>query len=110
MYDCDSISYTCYYFCAVITRVAPTIVTPPSDTVGRIGDAINLTCAVTGVPTPSISWFRSERIVEGAVFQFLYIPSVRLEDRGVYYCRAENSEGTAVSSEAVLFLDGKTSF
>ena len=45
-------------------------------------------------------------MVDGAVFQFLFFPSVKPEDRGFYYCVAENSEGMAVSDPALLSLDG----
>lgn len=63
-----------------------------------------------GVPTPSITWFQDGNVVEGAIFQFLYFPSVRPEDRGLYYCEAKNSEGTVESNTALLNLDGVSLF
>ena len=94
----------CIY--TVITKTPPTIVEPPLDTTGRAGQAINLTCIATGIPTPSIKWFQDDKIVDGATFQFLYFPSVKPTDRGYFYCVAENSEGSVDSNKILLSLAG----
>ena len=80
---------------------------PPSAITGRAGQAINLTCTVTGSPTPSITWLKDGTVVVNAIFQFLYFPMVKPEDRGSYVCVAENSEGRAMSPNALLNLDGR---
>ena len=90
----------------VTTEVAPEITEPPMRTTGRVGQAINLTCTATGVPTPTITWFRDGSTVEGAVFQFLYLPSAKPEDRGYYYCTAGNTQGSVQSDSILLTLDG----
>lgn len=91
---------------AVTDEVEPTIVDPPAPTSARVGQAINLTCTATGSPTPSITWFKDGNRVAGAVFQYLYIPSVGPQDRGYYYCVATNLAGTAQSASVLLTLNG----
>lgn len=90
----------------VTTEVAPAITEQPMSTTGRVGEAINLTCTATGIPTPTITWFRDGSTIEGAVFQFLYFPSVKPENRGYYYCTAENTQGSVQSDRILLTLDG----
>lgn len=81
-------------------------VDPPAPTSGRVGQAINLTCTVTGSPTPSIVWYKDNSTIVGAIFQHLYIPSVRPNDRGYYSCVATNTEGSEQSARVLLRLDG----
>ncbi|XP_018016707.1 lachesin-like isoform X2 [Hyalella azteca] len=59
------------------------------------GDSVKLECYAGGVPTPSISWRRENNAIlptGGSIFKgnILMIPSVRKEDRGTYYCIADN--------------------
>jgi hypothetical protein len=94
----------------VIVRSLPMITESPRPTTGRAGQPINLTCTVTGSPTPAITWFRDRDVIPNAIFQFLYIPAAKPEDRGSYYCRAENSEGVAQSDQALVTLEGIQQF
>ena len=89
-------------------RTPPVIVDPPAPTSVRVGQTVNLTCTITGTPTPSITWFKDGRIVEGAIFQYFYIPSVRPADRGYYECEAKNSEDTVQSASVLLQIIGMT--
>ena len=85
------------------------IVEPPRPMIGRAGQPVNLTCTATGSPTPTITWFRDRVMIPGAIFQFLYIPSAKPEDRGSYFCVATNSEGSMESSQALVNLEGMAS-
>ena len=85
------------------------IVDGPQTTVGRVGQPINLTCTATGSPPPAITWFRDNAMIEDAIFQFLYIPAAKPQDRGFYYCRAVNSEGSDQSSQVAVTLEGMVS-
>ncbi|KAF2354652.1 Immunoglobulin I-set [Trinorchestia longiramus] len=59
------------------------------------GDSVKLECYAGGVPIPSISWRRENNAIlptGGSIFKgnILMIPSVRKDDRGTYYCIADN--------------------
>ena len=50
-----------------------------------------MTCIADGSPEPSITWYKDDKVILGQTLQFYYIPAVQLEDRGFYYCTAENT-------------------
>ncbi|KAL7648845.1 UNVERIFIED_CONTAM: hypothetical protein RMT77_000764 [Armadillidium vulgare] len=63
-----------------------------------MGTPVKLECYATGIPTPKVSWRRENNALlptGGSVFSGnqLLIPSIRKEDRGTYYCIAENGVG-----------------
>lgn len=74
-----------------------------------VGSLVTLTCGVSGVPTPVISWF-----FNGMPRNDLSsVPTVTVdatpENRGEYYCRASNNIGTsAISAVAFISLNGET--
>lgn len=63
-----------------------------------LGGTAQLTCTAEGYPKPSISWRRDhnvrlptgEREVKGSV---LRISAIQRQDRGIYYCIADNTIG-----------------
>ncbi|MCL4134111.1 UNVERIFIED_CONTAM: hypothetical protein GTU68_015239 [Idotea baltica] len=62
------------------------------------GTPVRLECYAGGVPIPKVSWRRENNALlptGGSVFSGneLQIPSIRKEDRGTYYCIAENGVG-----------------
>lgn len=62
------------------------------------GNGVELKCVAEGYPRPSISWTREyNAIMPGGGHSFsgniLKISSVTKEDRGTYYCVAENMVG-----------------
>lgn len=79
------------------------------------GESVNLTCTVTGKPTPRIEWFHdSKPIREGKQITILQdsegvcnlsITEVFPEDAGEYTCQAVNPVGEAVCT-APLVVEG----
>ncbi|MCL4142859.1 UNVERIFIED_CONTAM: hypothetical protein GTU68_007555 [Idotea baltica] len=62
------------------------------------GTPVKLECYAVGLPSPKVSWRRENNALlptGGSVFSGnqLLIPSIRKEDRGTYYCIAENGVG-----------------
>lgn len=62
------------------------------------GQSVQLECHAGGFPTPRISWRRENNAIlptGGSIYRgnVLKIPSIRKEDRGTYYCIAENGVG-----------------
>jgi len=80
----------------VLVRRPPYILDNSTRTeVVNAGDPVKLECYAGGVPTPSISWRRENNALlptGGSIFKgnVLNIPSVQKEDRGTYYCIADN--------------------
>lgn len=66
--------------------------------------AVTLSCFASGYPTPRISWRRENNAIlptGGSIHRgnFLKIKSIKKEDRGTYYCIAENAVGKGARSK-----------
>jgi hypothetical protein len=77
--------------------------------VAVVGESVTLYCRATGYPTPRVSWRRQNNALlpSGAAVhrgEVLEIRSVSKDDRGTYYCVAENYVGKGESSETNLLL------
>ncbi|KAI1722964.1 immunoglobulin i-set domain-containing protein [Ditylenchus destructor] len=72
-----------------------------------LGRTLTLFCDAKGEPTPILSWYINDTLVEDSasnnyrlnvVFgenrKFIQVPNVTLSDKGVYRCEATNSAGT----------------
>ena len=101
---CFSPNY--FILTAIIERSAPRIEKGPQTTFVGIYSSVNLTCVVSGSPQPSIQWYKDNAPLPGEVYPSYYIQSVELDDRGVYHCKAMNSEGSVVSNAAVINILG----
>ena len=113
-----SFSYICSFFtlcflivCFLIIHVvAPQITTQPHGELVTEGDNVTLSCNVSGVPAPSITWTKDgsvltssfPRISFGAESSELTITSVKRTDSGEYRCVANNSVANATSDAATL--------
>ncbi|XP_077158113.1 vascular endothelial growth factor receptor 2 [Paroedura picta] len=82
--------------------VAPTIIGAPENQTADIGETIEVSCVVKGIPSPLITWFKNNvSLIEdsGIVLrdgnQTLTIRRVRKEDEGLYSCHACNILGCA---------------
>jgi neogenin len=86
------------------------LISPRNTKVSSEGSSVTLDCAANGVPKPYVTWLKDGatidlnhldsrflRIGEGS----LQIKNVRVEDKGTYQCRAENSEDS-VDAAAIL--------
>lgn len=109
--DIDTGVYQCQVVTSATSRVtADTFITvriPPliSDNSSRglvvgAGDTFTLSCSATGFPTPKISWSRENNgllptggtVAKGNT---ITIYNATKDDRGIYYCIADNSVGKA---------------
>lgn len=109
--DIDTGTYQCQVVTSATSRVtADTFITvriPPliSDNSSRglvvgAGDTFTLSCSATGFPTPKISWSRENNgllptggtVAKGNA---VTIYNATKDDRGIYYCIADNSVGKA---------------
>ncbi|MBQ7509982.1 MAG: InlB B-repeat-containing protein [Prevotella sp.] len=118
---------TFYYFCRVAdtngttdSNVAtisvseasvPTISIVASATTVYVGNAVNLTATVSGVPTPTIQWYSctdaektNPAAIDGAINE-TYAPSTTTEGTYYYYAVATNSEGSATSDVITLTVN-----
>ena len=59
----------------------------------RPEDSFRIECEALGLPTPEINWLTE--VGDGRAFEtaVLHLPSLRVEDSGVYTCRAANAAG-----------------
>ncbi|KAI6652594.1 Leucine-rich repeat and fibronectin type-III domain-containing protein 5-like [Oopsacas minuta] len=103
-----------------LTCFAPSFITQPQDASILTTQDIRLNCSNTGLPIPSVTWYRNgifiinsfqddERIsvlTDGA----LYISNATLADDGMYYCVISNTEGSVTSSFAYLTVEEITCF
>ncbi|XP_049793295.1 lachesin-like [Schistocerca nitens] len=76
----------------------------------REGQSVTLECFATGYPPPQVSWRRENNIPlpSGATIyrsKILQIPTVRKEDRGDYYCVADNGVGKAARRSVELNIE-----
>ncbi|KAL4660506.1 myosin light chain kinase, smooth muscle-like isoform X1 [Arapaima gigas] len=73
-----------------------------------LGSTVRLTCHIEGYPNPTVQWLlEGELVAESPRLQVKYDPdggcslvlnNIRLEDAGVYVCKATNSLGKAMCS------------
>ncbi|XP_076859373.1 hemicentin-1 isoform X2 [Brachyhypopomus gauderio] len=94
--------------------VAPVFSQSPWDVTANVGDNVTLLCTAHGTPPPSLTWRRQDdRAVPGRSGRPgtslssvpLHIPSVWVDDEGVYICEAKNQFGS-VMAEARLSVTG----
>ncbi|XP_049539391.1 titin isoform X3 [Anopheles darlingi] len=95
---------------------APTFTMPLLDGgMAQEGQPFQYDCVVTGVPSPTVHWFKGDRCIDGSSdyrqsyepvsgVASLRIEQVYLEDQTHYTCRAVNECG---SSETIAFLTVK---
>ena len=96
---------------------APVVMEPLSDVSGYEGSRVELTCKLSGKPSPKILWYHNgDEISEDKKYHMLYkdnyasllIHDLETEDAGKYRCKAVNDLGD-VSTTGKLSVDGKLS-
>uniref|UniRef100_A0ABL0EJV2 Basement membrane-specific heparan sulfate proteoglycan core protein n=1 Tax=Rhodnius prolixus TaxID=13249 RepID=A0ABL0EJV2_RHOPR len=92
-------------------REAPTLeIHPTNFTQLNVGTSMMVHCrAMSGIPTPTITWFRRDnRPFPSNVYHsdngVLRLNSVRLSDGGEYICKVENSVGSVEGSVQIVVL------
>ena len=74
----------------------------------REGERLNLTCVIkAGLPTPQLSWFKDETLLEDEESTNLILEELTDKDEGQYKCEARNSGG-AVNVTKNVTVDGKS--
>ncbi|XP_078361310.1 contactin-4-like [Oculina patagonica] len=76
----------------LLVQVAPNITSFNVPRLVQLGSSTTLTCAVSGIPQPSITWYKNGVLLSGTSSLF-EIGSVRKADGGVYTCVASNAAG-----------------
>ncbi|CAK6433530.1 unnamed protein product [Pipistrellus nathusii] len=93
-------------------QVPPTFENPQTETVSQVaGSPLVLTCDVTGVPAPSVTWLKDRMPVESSVALGVVSRGGRLQlsrlqpaQAGTYTCVAENAQAEARKDFAVAVL------
>ncbi|XP_072046912.1 myosin light chain kinase, smooth muscle-like [Amphiura filiformis] len=89
----------------------PCFTTDLNTTTAREGHPCVLRCAVTGKPTPNVTWFKGDRVIKSDKTQeIMYIDSVatlrfkkvNVFNAGRYHCKAVNPAGEAITSAELL--------
>ena len=87
---------------------------PPSRELPE-GSEVILSCAVTGIPTPEITWYKDDQQVYFAGLTYsnglaqLVIPMAAVSHSGVYTCVAKNEHGS-VRSIGMVYITRKLTF
>ena len=89
------------------------IIQGPDNTTIEAGQTVSLTCIVTGLPSPEITWLFSGAAIprdfvgnNPSNFSFEVAPL----HTGIYQCQAVNEVGQATSPPAFLRVYGKASW
>lgn len=70
------------------------------------GNKLTLTCNVSGLPDPKITWKRNELIAQDGGSSYV-VPKLRTSDTGVYTCVAGNLVGKVSATSHVIVLGKK---
>jgi len=98
--------------CIILFLAMPVIEQSPEDNAVEIGRIVQLSCFVSGVPQPNITFYHNdaEVVLDSRISQigpFLLITNAIMADQGTYYCNTTNVVGTSISSSATLVVFGE---
>ena len=89
------------------------------ETFPSLNSRLALVCESAGDPEPTITWFKDDREIPGAISRTLVISEMELSNRGTYFCRAENFDPNKPqspenkfekkSNEIIVNIDGNIS-
>lgn len=108
-------------YCSCLLTAAsstpPKIEQNPNSITVNVSDPVTLECRASGEPKPKISWFKDGAqlsTAQSAKYTLIHDSSLFIfsaslgkgnkSDSGVYYCKAENQFGMAMSSNATLTI------
>ena len=91
----------------MVVTIPPVITEPPRTTTEKLYSSTSLTCRATGSPTPSILWYKDNRLIPNTNpdSSVLFFNELSLSDRGFYHCVAVNvidGKNVSVNSPTVL--------
>ncbi|XP_053193293.1 protein sidekick-1-like [Scomber japonicus] len=101
----------------LVSSVAPTFTSSPTDQTVTDGNTALFTCQMNGAPKPAITWRKGSQVLASGTVQVsrftllqsggLQIKPVSFQDSGEYTCIAANSEGT-INATATLTVWSRT--
>jgi hypothetical protein len=93
----------------VVQNVAPAVKTQPSGQQATVGAPVTFAVEVTGVPAPTVQWYRNGQAIAAATSASYTIAAVTLQDSGAAFSVvASNVAGSTTSSTAVLTVSGSS--
>ena len=97
----------CSIFTGVTVKIRPEIIESPQATAGQLYSPANLTCRAIGSPTPSIHWYKDNKLIinKNTDPSVLVFTELTLNDRGFYHCEARNiidGKNISVNSSTIL--------
>ena len=80
------------YFTGVTIKIGPEIIESPQAIAGQLYSPASLTCRAIGSPTPSIHWYKDNKLIanNNSDISVLVFTELNLNDRGFYHCEARN--------------------
>ncbi|XP_058239534.1 netrin receptor DCC isoform X2 [Hemibagrus wyckioides] len=97
--------------CELSVLVPPQFLNYPSNTYAYESSDIEMECAVTGNPQPTVRWMKNgEAVIPSDYFQIvdggnLQILGLVRSDEGFYQCVAENEAGNALAMAQLILLE-----
>ena len=100
--------FSSYFFCTLVCIVTPTIIKSSKSEVTVVdGNVLYLACEAEGFPAPSVTWKKSNKVLQTNINKTDFIIDEASEkDAGKYECEASNSVGT-VSYTVEVTIKGK---
>ena len=83
---------------------APIILNHPPGLEAHIGDTVTLTPSISGSEPLTYQWYKNSLTISGATTVSLTLPTVTLNDLGLYHVVATNPHGTAQTLPALVYV------
>lgn len=100
-----------------VTEMPPRFINPICDMEAHEGTTIMFECSLMGIPSPVVSWFKSDKkiphnnkkfiLLSDGDNHFLKICKITSQDSGVYTCRAINVVGETLCRASLVVLSAK---
>uniref|UniRef100_A0A8C0DZX9 Hemicentin-2 n=1 Tax=Balaenoptera musculus TaxID=9771 RepID=A0A8C0DZX9_BALMU len=112
MYMCEALNAAGFWESGFSPAVPPTFDNPKTETVSQVaGSPLVLSCDVTAVPAPSVTWLKDRMPVESSVARGvvsrggrLQLSHLRPDQAGTYTCVAKNAQAEARKDFVVAVL------
>ena len=94
---------------ATLTVIVPPVISPqPTNLTVNVGDTATFTLGVSGIPTPSLQWYKNGVAISGQTATALTIPNAQGTNIGSYELIAANAAGSVTSSIVTLAVNSTT--